>query len=107
MYIVVVGGGKVGYYLTKTLVTEGYEVLLIEKDAAKVRTWSERFGAVVSIERIDVEFSYGETGCFAAARRTGNDDHSRSRQVSPRSLCLRPCAYLRGGRSSGGCHARR
>lgn len=47
MYIVVVGGGKVGYYLTKTLVTEGYEVLLIEKDAAKVRTWSERFGAVV------------------------------------------------------------
>ncbi len=47
MYIVVVGGGKVGYYLTKTLVTEGYEVLLIEKDAAKVRTGSERFGAVV------------------------------------------------------------
>ena len=47
MYIVVVGGGKVGYYLTKTLVNEGYEVLLIEKDAAKVTTWSERFGAVV------------------------------------------------------------
>lgn len=47
MYIVVVGGGKVGYYLTKTLVTEGYEVLLIEKDAAKVNTWSERFGAIV------------------------------------------------------------
>jgi trk system potassium uptake protein TrkA len=47
VYIVVVGGGKVGYYLTKTLVTEGYEVLLIERDAAKVRTWSERFGAVV------------------------------------------------------------
>ncbi|MCA1670130.1 MAG: TrkA family potassium uptake protein [Thermomicrobia bacterium] len=47
MYIVVVGGGKVGYYLTKTLVTEGYEVLLIERDAAKVQTWSERFGAVV------------------------------------------------------------
>ena len=42
-----VGGGKVGYYLTKTLVNEGYEVLLIEKDAAKVNTWSERFGAVV------------------------------------------------------------
>jgi len=47
VYIVVVGGGKVGYYLTKTLVTEGYEVLLIEKDATKVRTWSERFGAVL------------------------------------------------------------
>jgi trk system potassium uptake protein TrkA len=47
VYIVVVGGGKVGYYLTKTLVTEGYEVLLIERDAAKVHTWSERFGAVL------------------------------------------------------------
>ena len=33
MYIIVVGGGKVGYYLTKTLLTEGYEVLLIERNA--------------------------------------------------------------------------
>lgn len=47
MYIVVIGGGKVGYYLTKTLVTEGYEVLLIEKNPVKVQTWSERFGAVL------------------------------------------------------------
>ena len=30
MYILIVGGGKVGYYLTKTLVNEGSnEVLLI------------------------------------------------------------------------------
>ena len=29
---IVVGGGKVGYYLTKTLVNEGHEVLLIERD---------------------------------------------------------------------------
>ena len=47
MYIVVVGGGKVGYYLTKTLVNEGYEVLLLEKNATKVATFSDRFGAVV------------------------------------------------------------
>ena len=47
MYLIVVGGGKVGYYLTKTLVHEGYEVLLIEKNAAKVETYTERFGAVV------------------------------------------------------------
>jgi trk system potassium uptake protein TrkA len=33
MYIVVVGGGKVGYYLAKTLLEEGNEVLVIEKDA--------------------------------------------------------------------------
>ncbi|HUP27363.1 MAG TPA: TrkA family potassium uptake protein [Chloroflexia bacterium] len=47
MYIIVVGGGKVGYYLTKTLVNEGYEILLIEKNARKVATYHERFGAVV------------------------------------------------------------
>lgn len=47
MYIIVVGGGKVGYYLTKTLVHEGYEVLLIEKSAAKCETYTDRFGAVV------------------------------------------------------------
>jgi trk system potassium uptake protein len=47
MYIIVVGGGKVGYYLTKTLVHEGYEVLLIEKDRGKVETYAERFGSVV------------------------------------------------------------
>ncbi len=47
MYIIVVGGGKVGYYLTKTLVHEGYEVLLIEKNAAKCETYTDRFGAVV------------------------------------------------------------
>ncbi|MGH2534059.1 MAG: potassium channel family protein [Thermomicrobiales bacterium] len=47
MYIIVVGGGKVGYYLTKTLLSDGYEVLLIERDAEKVETFAERFGSVV------------------------------------------------------------
>ncbi len=47
MYIIVVGGGKVGYYLTKTLLNEGHEVLLIERDPSKVETYSERFGAVM------------------------------------------------------------
>ena len=36
MYIIVVGGGKVGYYLTKTLLVEGHEVLLIERNRQKV-----------------------------------------------------------------------
>src|SRR5829696_3612540 len=47
MYIIVAGGGKVGYYLTKTLVNEGYEILLIEKSAKKVAVYAERFGSVV------------------------------------------------------------
>lgn len=47
MYIIVVGGGKVGYYLTKTLLTEEHEVLLIEREADKVENYAERLGAVV------------------------------------------------------------
>ncbi|MEA2574892.1 MAG: trk/ktr system potassium uptake protein [Chloroflexia bacterium] len=48
MYVIIVGGGKVGYYLTKTLVNEGSnEILLIEKNPRKVLTYGERFGSVV------------------------------------------------------------
>lgn len=47
MYIIVVGGGKVGYYLTKTLLTEDHEILLIEREGSKVENYSERLGAVV------------------------------------------------------------
>lgn len=35
MYIVVVGAGKVGYNLTRALLAEGQEVLVIEKDPVK------------------------------------------------------------------------
>jgi len=47
MYIIVVGGGKVGYYLTKTLLVEGHEVLLIERDRHKVEVYGDRLGSVV------------------------------------------------------------
>ena len=47
MYIIVVGGGKVGFYLTKTLLAEGYEVLLIERNAAKVAAIHRKLGSVV------------------------------------------------------------
>ena len=47
MYIIVVGGGKVGFYLTKSLLSEGHEVLLIEREQEKVENYIEQFGAVV------------------------------------------------------------
>ena len=61
MYIIVAGGGKVGYYLTKTLLSEGYEVLLIEKNPEKVEIFQERFGAVL------VEGDAAEAGVLASA----------------------------------------
>src|SRR6476646_2427008 len=35
MFVLVVGGGKVGYYLTKELIENGHEVVLMEKDRAR------------------------------------------------------------------------
>ncbi|MEE8473047.1 MAG: TrkA family potassium uptake protein [Dehalococcoidia bacterium] len=46
MYIIVVGGGKVGYYLTKTLLNEGHEVLVIERDQDKCDRIVEELGSV-------------------------------------------------------------
>jgi trk system potassium uptake protein TrkA len=46
MYIIVVGGGRVGYYLTKALLDEGHEVLLIEKNATVSKTIADELGSV-------------------------------------------------------------
>ncbi len=47
MYAIVVGGGKVGYYLAKELLDGNYEVLIIEKDAAKCERISQELGDIV------------------------------------------------------------
>jgi trk system potassium uptake protein TrkA len=47
MYVIIVGGGKVGYYLAKELVGSLHEVLVIEKDAAKCERIAEELGDIV------------------------------------------------------------
>ena len=44
MYIVIGGGGQVGYYLAKGLIEQGHEVLLLEKDRKRVEHLSEELG---------------------------------------------------------------
>jgi len=46
MYIVIVGGGKVGYYLAKQLLQDGNEVLVIEKDAHKADRIAVEMGEI-------------------------------------------------------------
>jgi trk system potassium uptake protein TrkA len=36
MYMILIGGGKVGYHLAKALLDEGHEVLIVEKDRARI-----------------------------------------------------------------------
>ncbi len=47
MYVVVVGGGQVGHSLAKLLISEGHEVVLVEKDPSRYAKLSEDLGESV------------------------------------------------------------
>ena len=47
-YVIIVGGGKVGYHLAKHLIERDYEITLVEKDAARAE-WIEHQLGTVSI----------------------------------------------------------
>ena len=46
MYIIVIGGGRVGYYLSKALLEEGHEVLILEKNHAVCEVVNEELGDI-------------------------------------------------------------
>jgi trk system potassium uptake protein TrkA len=46
MYFIIIGGGRIGYYLTKTLLNEGHEVLIIEKEADLCETLNNQLGSI-------------------------------------------------------------
>jgi trk system potassium uptake protein TrkA len=77
MYIIVVGAGKVGYYLAKELVEEGNEVLVIEKDTAKAERIAEELGDI-SLQGDGCEASTMEMAGFGRAEMviavTGDDE---------------------------------
>lgn len=47
MYIIIGGGGDVGYYVTRNLLDEGHEVLLLEKNNARYQALNEELGQSV------------------------------------------------------------
>ena len=77
MFVLVVGGGKVGYYLTKELVENGHEVVLMEKERARADQIADEIGSVV-IPHDGCEGKYlGEAGSNRAdivAAVTGDDE---------------------------------
>lgn len=77
MYVIIVGGGNVGFYLAKTLVEAKHEVLLLEKDRARYRTISEELGEVV-MQGDGCEVAHqqqaGFTRADAVVAVTGSDD---------------------------------
>ena len=77
MFVLVVGGGKVGYYLAKELIEAGHEVALMEKDRPRARQIADEIGSIV-IAHDGCEGKYlGEAGCNRAdvvAAVTGDDE---------------------------------
>ncbi len=47
MYIVVVGGGKVGYYLARELLEAGHELVILEKNPERARQIADELGSIV------------------------------------------------------------
>lgn len=47
MYIIIGGGGDVGYYLTKSLLNQGHEVLLLEKGQTRFQALNDELGQAV------------------------------------------------------------
>jgi trk system potassium uptake protein TrkA len=47
MYVILVGGGKVGFHLAKELVEANHEVLVIEQDAARAKEIGDDLGDIV------------------------------------------------------------
>src|SRR6187431_251319 len=77
MFVLVVGGGKVGYYLAKELVESGHEVALMEKDRGRASQIADEIGSIV-VPHDGCEGKYlGEAGANRAdivAAVTGDDE---------------------------------
>ena len=77
MYVIVVGGGKVGYYLTRELLAAGHELVLMEKDARRARQIADEVGSIV-INRDGCEGKYlaqaGANRADIVAAVTGDDE---------------------------------
>lgn len=46
MYIIVIGGGKVGFFLAKALLDEGHEIVVLEKDHHRVDFIASELGGI-------------------------------------------------------------
>jgi trk system potassium uptake protein TrkA len=77
MFVIVVGGGRVGFYLAKELLAEGHEVVLMEKDAENSRRIADELGAIV-VNRDGCEGTHleeaGANRATIVAAVTGDDE---------------------------------
>ena len=83
MFVLVVGGGKVGYYLTKELSESGHEVVLMEKDRGRADQIADEIGSIVVAKDGCEGSALAEAGREPRRRRRGGH---RRRRGQPRHL---------------------
>lgn len=77
MYIIIGGGGQIGYYVTKGLLAQGHEVLLLDKDSRRVQTLKDELGSAVVRGDACEARTMDEVGCSRAdivIAVTGDDE---------------------------------
>lgn len=77
-YVLIVGGGKVGFYLSKHLIERDYEVTLVEKDPERAQRIEHELGSVIVMVGDGDEMAFlATTGIERAAvviACTGDDE---------------------------------
>lgn len=80
MYLIVIGGGKVGYSLARHLAAKRHEVLLIEREKAKVMEFAKTLGDAAIIEgdgsKVHVLRAAGADRADVIVAATGEDQEN-------------------------------
>jgi len=93
MYIILVGGGKVGYHLAKSLAADNHTVVVIEKDEDRCQYIAERLNVLVingnGCERRYLREAGIERADVLAAVTGSDEDNLIACQVAQRSFAIR------------------
>jgi len=77
VYIIVGGGGKVGFYLARELIGQGHEVLVIERSASRCEMIANELGNVVlrgNADEASVQADAGTNRADVMVAVTGDDE---------------------------------
>lgn len=77
MYVIIVGAGQVGYYLTKNLLSKGYEVTLVDWNYNRVQLLEQELGGSVLYAAGSSIDGLEKAGCMRAdviVAATGDDE---------------------------------
>ena len=98
MHSLIIGGGKIGYYLTKVLIEKGYDVSVVEKEKDACQKFANDLnitvikgdGTSVSVLEqagvADADSVIAVTGRLPACKKalSGEKDHSKGKQPQKR-----------------------